>query len=115
MNIKIERIQSALEREIGSILMLEVQNKNLKFVTITGVKLASDLSLAKVYITVLNDNLKNEIMKQLKQAKGFIRHELTHRIDIRHIPDLEFIYDDSIEYGKRIEDLIEDIHKEDSN
>ena len=53
-------------------------------------------------------------MDALKSASGFIRHELQDRVDIRHIPELEFIYDESIEYGKKIEDIIEQIHEEDT-
>ena len=52
----------------------------------------------------------NFVMKALKNAKGFIRHELMDRVDIRHIPELEFVYDESIEYGKKIENIIEEIH-----
>lgn len=112
MSIKIDRIASMLEREIGYILMMEVKNQDIKFVTVTGVNLSSDLGYAKVYVTVLNDEKKDDTMKALKEARGFIRHELYDRVDIRHIPELEFIYDESIEYGKKIEDIIEDIHGE---
>lgn len=112
MSIKIDRIASMLEREIGYILMMEVKDADIKFVTVTGVKLASDLSYAKVYVTVLDDEKKDSTMKALKDASGFIRHELCDRVDIRHIPELEFIYDESIEYGKKIEDIIEEIHEE---
>jgi ribosome-binding factor A len=52
-------------------------------------------------------------MKALKQASGFIRHEWRERVDIRHIPELEFVYDESIEYGKKIENIIEKIKEED--
>ena len=48
----------------------------------------------------------------LKSAKGFIRKTLADRIELRHIPELEFIYDESIEYGKKIEEIIEDIHND---
>lgn len=112
MSIKIDRIASMLEREISYILMMEVKNQDIKFVTVTGVKLSSDLSYAKVYVTVLDDAKKDVTMKALKDASGFIRHELFDRVDIRHIPELEFVYDESIEYGKKIEDIIEDIHEE---
>ena len=52
-------------------------------------------------------------MKALKNASGFIRRELANRIEVRHIPQLEFVYDESIEYGKKIEDKIREIHNED--
>lgn len=112
MSIKTERIASMLEKEISYILMMEVKNADIKFVTVTGVKLTTDLSFAKVYVTVLDDTKKDVTMKALKDASGFIRHELYDRVDIRHIPELEFVYDESIEYGKKIEEIIEEIHEE---
>lgn len=112
MSIKIDRIASMLEKEISYILMMEVKDSDIKFVTVTGVKVSSDLSYAKVYVTVLDDSKKESTMKALKDASGFIRHELFDRVDIRHIPELEFVYDESIAYGKKIEDLIEEIHKD---
>lgn len=114
MSIKIDRIASMLEKEISYILMMEVKDADIKFVTVTGVKLTTDLSYAKVYVTVLDDRKKDATMRALKDASGFIRHELYDRVDIRHIPELEFVYDESIEYGKKIETIIEEIHGEQS-
>lgn len=114
MSIKIDRIASNLVKEISYILMTEVKDPNVKFVTVTDCKVTSDLSYAKVYVTMLNNQYKVETMDALKSASGFIRHELQDRVDIRHIPELEFIYDESIEYGKKIEDIIEQIHEEDT-
>ena len=63
----------------------------------------------KVYFTVLEN--KEETLKSLKRAKGSIRRELADRIELRHIPELQFIYDESIEYGKRIEEVIKKIEE----
>ena len=112
MSIKIERIASMLEKEISYILMTEVKDPDIKFITVTNVKLASDLGYAKVYVTVLDQNKKDETLRSLKAARGFIRRELANRVEIRHIPELDFVYDESIEYGKKIEDIIEEIHKD---
>lgn len=114
MSIKIERLAHVLEKEISSILLLEIKDKDIKFVTITHVDLSSDLSYAKVYCTVLNDDMKDKTIKDLNNAKGFIRNELIKRkIEMRKIPELSFIYDESIEYANKIEKIIEEIHKED--
>ncbi len=112
MNVKIERIASTLEKEIGMILMTEIKNKDIRFVSITGINLSSDLSYAKVYITVLNEDKKDSTLKALKDAKNYIRRELTNRVDIRHIPQLEFVYDDSIAYGKKIESIIDKVNQD---
>ena len=114
MSIKTERLANVLLKEISSILMLEVKDEDIKFVTITHVDLSSDLSYAKVYCTVLNDEKKDKTLKDLNNAKGFIRNELIKRkIEMRKIPELSFIFDESIEYANKIEKIIEKMHKED--
>ena len=112
MSIKIDRIGSNLVKEISYILMTEVKDNDIKFVTITDCKVSSDLSYAKVYYTVLNDDKKEETAKALKNARGFIRSKLFDRVELRNVPESEFIYDESIAYGKKIEKIIEEIHEE---
>lgn len=109
MSIKNERINSNMQKEISYIIANEVKNPNVKFVTVTAVDVTSDLSYAKVYFTTLDSKIETE--KALKSAKGFIRKSLADRIELRHIPELEFIYDESIEYGKRIEEKIKEIRE----
>lgn len=93
--------------------MSEVKDEDLKFVTITKVDLSSDLSYAKVYFTSLDISKKDKIIKDINNARKFIRSELIKRkLDMRIIPELTFIYDDSIEYGNKIESIIEKIHEE---
>ncbi len=111
-NIKTERISDALIEQISYILAREVKNKKINFVTITDVKVSNDLSFAKIYFTVLDESKKEETSKALKEASGFIRHELRDRIDIRQIPELTFVYDESIENAKKIEDIIDKLHKD---
>lgn len=110
MTFKIDRIASNFVKEISYILATEIRDEDIKFVTITDCKVTNDLSFAKVYFTVLDENKKETTLKALKDASGFIRRMLADRVDIRHIPELQFVYDESIEYGKKIEDIIEDIH-----
>ena len=110
MSIKIDRINHSMIREISYILEREVKDQHIKFVTITDVRVTNDLSYAKVYFTVLNEDKKIDTLKSLKQASGFIRSKLCERIDIRHMPELEFVYDESIAYGKKIDDIIERIN-----
>lgn len=111
MSIKIERIASNIVKEVSYILRNEVRNPELKFVSVTDAQVSSDLSYAKIYVTALNPEKKEEIIEELKKSSGYIRKKLAERIDIRHIPDLNFVYDESIEYGKKIENLIESIHE----
>lgn len=113
MSIKIDRIASNIVKEVSYILANEVKDTDIKFVTVTDAKVTNDLSFAKIYFTVLDETRKKETLNALKNASGFIRKELADRIDIRHIPELEFVYDESIAYGKKIENIIEKIHEED--
>ena len=104
MSVKTERIANLLVREISDILLNEVYDKDIKFVTITHCKVDTDLSLAQIYCTVLNEDKKDKCLHDLNAAKGFIKTELAKRkLEIRKIPDLRFIYDESIEYGNKIE------------
>lgn len=111
-SIKIERLNHAFQEEISMILMTEIKDENIKFVTITGVDTTQDLSFAKVYFTVLDDSKKATTLESLNKAASFIRGELSKRVEIRHTPELRFIYDTSIEYGNHIEKIIEKINEE---
>ena len=115
MSVKIERLESSFVKEISYILMEEVKDENIKFVTITGCDITNDLSFAKVYFTVLESSKKDEILKSLNHAKSFIRGELSKREEIRHTPELTFVFDESVEYGNRIEKVIEKIKTEEES
>ena len=111
MNVKIERLNHAFQEEISMIMLREVKDEDLKFVTITGVDTTSDLSFAKVYYTVLDEEKKNLVKEKLEKAAPFIRTELAKRVEVRHTPELKFIFDTSIEYGNHIDSIIENLNK----
>lgn len=110
-NIRIERLESTFQEEISMILMTEVKDEDLRFVTITGCDITTDLSFAKVYFTVLDDTRKKKVTEDLNKAASFIRGKLSEKVEIRHTPELKFIYDDSIAYGEKIENIIEELHE----
>lgn len=112
MSIKIERLNSIFVKEISYILQNEVKDPIIKFVTVTGCEITNDLSFAKVYVTVLDNEKKKDIMKALDGAKSFVRGEISKRVEIRHTPELRFVFDDSIEYGNKIERIIKELHEE---
>ena len=113
-SIKIERLNHTIQQEISMILQTEVKDEHIKFVTITGVDTTSDLSFSKVYYTVLDKEKIDSTKEALEKASSFIRTCLAERIDIRHTPELKFIYDTSIAYGEHIEEIIENIHEKDN-
>lgn len=111
--IRIKRIASSLQKEISDIIANDIRDEDIKMVTVTSVKLANDLSYAKVYITTLFDDKKDKVLLDLNNASGFIKSELCRRkFEIRSMPALEFIYDDSIEYANNIEKIIKKLNEE---
>ena len=76
--------------------------------TITHVDTTSDLRYARVYISALNCRDEKGLMKGLKSASGYLRHELGQKVDLRYTPELQFIADDSIEYGAHILEMLRD-------
>lgn len=110
MSIKIDRLNNLFVEEISKILRTEIKDDRINFVTITSVSITNDLYYAKVYVTVLDDNKRNEVIKLLNKASNFIERELSHRIEIRRMPNITFVYDESIEYANNIENIIERIN-----
>ena len=111
MSVKIDRLNNMFVEEISKIIHEEIKDKDIGFVTITDAKITSDLSFAKIYITSLDDN-REKVLNALNKASGFIRTLLCDRVKIRKMPEIHFVYDESIEYGKKIEDIIERINSE---
>lgn len=112
MSVKIERLNDQFQKEISIILQTEIKDQDINFVTITGCEITNDLSFCKVYFTVLDDSKKESTLNALKGAASFIRGELSKRVQVRHTPELRFFYDESIEYGNKIEKIIEKINEE---
>ena len=109
MSVKIERLNNIFVEQISQILKTEIKDERIHFVTVTAVKITNDLSFAKVYVTILNDEERDEMLKLLNKASNFIERELSKRVDIRKMPDISFVYDESIEYANHIENIIERI------
>lgn len=106
--MKKEKMNNIIQRELSDILQTEVKNPQIGFCTITDVDITSDLSIAKIYVSFLNKNTKKS-MDALEKSKGFIRSLLAKRLTIRKCPELHFILDTSLEYGNKIESIIEDL------
>ncbi|MBQ4584373.1 MAG: 30S ribosome-binding factor RbfA [Bacilli bacterium] len=111
-NYKIQRLAADISQEISNIIANEANDSLLKTITITGCEVTNDLSFAKVYFTSLSNLTAEQLEKELKEAASYVRGELSKRIDVRHTPQLRFIFDKSIEYGNKIEKILEEIHEE---
>ena len=109
MSVKIERLEHEFVEKISAILRTEIKDERINFVTVTSASITKDLYYAKIYVTVLNDKERDNIIKLLNKASNFIERELSRRIDIRKMPDITFVYDESLEYALNIESIIESI------
>ncbi|WP_018752379.1 30S ribosome-binding factor RbfA [Paenibacillus sanguinis] len=104
------RVGEQIKKELSVLIQSELKDPRIGFVTVTGVEVTNDLSQAKVYLSVFGDEeKKDESLKGIEKATGFLRTELGKRIRLRHIPELIFKIDESIAYGSRIEKLLGDI------
>lgn len=113
-SMRAERVGEQMKKELMDIINNKVKDPRVGFITITDVVLTNDLSQAKVFLTVLgNDKEVENTFKALDKAKGFIKSELGSRMRLRIMPELMYEYDQSIEYGNKIERMIQDLHKQD--
>ncbi|KTC94414.1 30S ribosome-binding factor RbfA [Legionella erythra] len=103
-----DRVAEMLQRKLSQIIQQEIKDPRLpNFVTISGVKVSGDLSHAKVYFTVLGDENKQAAVI-LNTAASYLRSALARTIKLRTVPQLHFVYDESIEYGRRLSKLIDE-------
>ena len=109
-NKKIKRLESDILRYLSDIIGNEANDELLKTLTITSVDLSTDLSYCKVYYTSLSNLDKKVLDKEVNEASSFLRGKLSDVLDIRHTPILKFIYDESLDYEKRIEEIIDSLN-----
>ena len=109
MSVKIDRLNTAFVEKISEIIHNEIKDKDINMVTITDARVTNDLSFVKVYFTTM-DNDRKKVTNALNKASSFIRTMLCDKMDIRKMPEINFVYDESIDYGKKIDDIIERIN-----
>jgi ribosome-binding factor A len=111
MSRRSERTSKLIQREICALLEREVNDPRLsKFVSVTGVTLSPDLMHAKVYVSTLSSEMnKEDLLAGFNKASGFLRKELATHLRLRQMPDLSFHYDDSIERGARLLELMSEL------
>ena len=107
------KVDEELKKEISNIISLELKNPHLTgLISVTGVKTTPDLRFAKVYVSMINEKSKKENLKILKQSSGYIRSEVAKRVNLRTTPELIFEFDESLEYGSRIDEILKNITKD---
>ena len=93
--------------------MKKVKDPRIKAVTLTDVKMSKDLRRAHIFYSLYGDReQKKQAQEGFESAKGYIRREIGERLQLRYVPDIQFEYDASLEYGQRIEQLLEELKTE---
>ena len=111
-----ERVAQMVQQLLGEIFARGMRDPRIGFVTITGVKMSADLRDARVYWTVHGDpEQRKHTEKGLEAARGFLRREIGLELKLRVVPELHFTYDEAIDRGERIEQLIKQVHDEDKH
>jgi len=111
MTWRIERVNNLIRREISELLQRQVKDPRLgEFVAVTEVSTSPDLKYAKVFVSrICSEGEKQETLRALAAASGFLRSELTRRLRLRRIPELDFQWDESIERGAHLLELIDKV------
>ena len=103
-----DRVSAQLRRELGAIVHSAVREHGLPSVSVSDVEISRDLAHAKVFVTALQQERSQEAMKALKELARELRYELGRAMKLRHVPELHFHYDDSVDKGERIDQLLRD-------
>ncbi|MFA4916519.1 MAG: 30S ribosome-binding factor RbfA [Syntrophales bacterium] len=111
MNFKrANRVAELIKMEVSDLLLKRVRDPRIGLITITGVKLTDDLRLAKIFFVEMGkDTCSDETRTGLQKATGFLKMELGKRLQLRYVPELIFVYDESFAYGSHIEKLLAEI------
>lgn len=109
---RIERVNSVIRQEISEMLQRQVKDPRLGgFITVTEVTTSPDLKHAKIFVSQLGEVDRRKVLSGLASASGFFRSELSKRLKMRQVPELHFQWDDSIERGDRLTQLIDQVSR----
>lgn len=110
---RLNRIDEEMKKEISHIITYDLKDPNITgLISVTKVKVSGDLKYAKVYVSMLNAKDNKQVLAALKKSVGFVRTEVAKRINLRTTPEIIFIFDDSIEYGARIDTILKNVIKD---
>ncbi len=107
-----DRINQQLLEVISAAMLTEVRDPRAREVQITAVEVTQDLSHARVYYVALREDPRQELQGVLERLAGFMRRHVAHELQIKHVPDLQFKYDESVERGRRMEELLSSVKSE---
>ena len=102
-----DRLGAELQRELAAVLRDEVRDPRVGLITVQEIRVTRDMSHAKVYFTCMGGDPKSTQDFLNRKLAGFLRHQLSHRVRTRTMPQLHFVYDESIERGQHLSELID--------
>ena len=112
--IRVSRVGEQIKKELSFLIQRELKDPRIGFVTITAVELSGDLQIAKVYVSILGDGTQRaDSLLALDKAKGHLRFELGQRMKLRHIPEISFQIDTSLDHSEHISKLLKDVKQPD--
>ena len=108
-----DRVSGLIQRTLSEILHKRIKDPRLEMTTITGVKLSSDLKLARIYFTT-SGGMKSieDALEGYKKALGYLKRILARQLGLRYMPEIQFFYDDSFDHGAHIDKVLEAIKKD---
>ena len=110
---RMNRIDEEIKKEISNIISYELKDPHITgMISVTKVITTPDLRFSRVYVSMINAKSNKGNLARLKKCSGFIRSAIAKKINLRTTPELIFIFDESIEYGSRIDSIIENLSKE---
>mgnify|MGYP001161867683 CR=1 FL=1 len=113
MNLRIRRVSELVKQEVSEIVRRDVSTDDIGLITVTAVEVASDLKTARIYVSLIGPKSKRAAAVHLLQRqRAHIQNELGKRIVLKYLPHLEFMYDDSLERGDRLLQIMDEIEKE---
>lgn len=105
---RMRRVDAAVRAVLSDAIASDLKDPRVGFVTVTGVKTSPDLRYARVYVSVLGDEqARAASLDGLRSAHGFLQHRVADELTLRHTPTLTFVYDDSVDRGMRISQLLD--------
>ena len=111
---RLGRVNEELMKAISHIITYELKNPDVtRIISVTRVKVTPDLKYAKVYVSLLNSKSVEKTMQGLKESAGFMRSQVAKKVNLRITPELVFEYDDSIEHGEKIDNILKQISMQD--
>ena len=111
-----DRVAGLLKQVLSDILQKKIKDPRLQMITITTVKMSRDLRLARIYFIISGDRKEIEEANQgLKNALGYLKRVLGREVDLRYIPDLKFYYDESFDYGSKIDKILNSLISDDGS